>query len=229
MTTILWDPQSAYYTWSILASGGGFVFGKKGTDYDLKSVGVATPGAVNALSEIIGLIRIGILPKVCSYSETEDLMGQGKLAMMISGPWAWSNLIQKGIDFSLAQIPGVGGNVGRPFVGVSMAYLNRSSPNQDLIKEFLERYILTDEGLATMNNTKPIGIPALISLYDKIAANDPRLRQLKASVDIGHVMPNIPRMGRFFSSLDAALQLAVDGSLSASEALRQAEVNIRRR
>jgi maltose/maltodextrin transport system substrate-binding protein len=129
----------------------------------------------------------------------------------------------------LAQIPGVGGNVGRPFVGVSMAYLNRSSPNQDLIKEFLERYMLTDEGLATMNNTKPIGIPALISLYDKIAANDPRLRQLKASVDIGHVMPNIPRMGRFFSSLDAALQLAVDGSLSASEALRQAEVNIRRR
>jgi maltose/maltodextrin transport system substrate-binding protein len=229
VTTILWDPQSAYYTWSILASGGGFVFGKKGTDYDLKSVGVATPGAVNALSEIIGLIRIGILPKVCSYSETEDLMGQGKLAMMISGPWAWSNLIQKGIDFSLAQIPGVGGNVGRPFVGVSMAYLNRSSPNQDLIKEFLEHYMLTDEGLATMNNTKPIGIPALISLYDKIAANDPRLRQLKASVDIGHVMPNIPRMGRFFSSLDAALQLAVDGSLSASEALRQAEVNIRRR
>jgi len=229
VTTILWDPQSAYYTWSILASGGGFVFVKKGTDYDLKSVGVATPGAVNALSEIIGLIRIGILPKVCSYSETEDLMGQGKLAMMISGPWAWSNLIQKGIDFSLAQIPGVGGNVGRPFVGVSMAYLNRSSPNQDLIKEFLERYMLTDEGLATMNNTKPIGIPALISLYDKIAANDPRLRQLKASVDIGHVMPNIPRMGRFFSSLDAALQLAVDGSLSASEALRQAEVNIRRR
>jgi hypothetical protein len=26
----------------------------------------------------------------------EDLMGQGKLAMMISGPWSWSNLIQKG-------------------------------------------------------------------------------------------------------------------------------------
>jgi maltose/maltodextrin transport system substrate-binding protein len=226
--TILWDPQSAYYTWGILSSGGGFVFGKKGTDYDVKNIGVATPGAVDALSEIIGLIRTGILPKVCSYGETEDLMGQGKLAMMIGGPWAWSNLIQKGIDFGLAQIPGVDGNVGRPFVGVSMVYLNRLSPNQDLIKEFIELYMLTDNGLATMNNAKPIGIPALISLYEKLAANDPHLRQLKASVDIGQVMPNIPQMGRFFTSMGAALHLAVDGGLSTREALREAEASIRR-
>jgi maltose/maltodextrin transport system substrate-binding protein len=226
--TILWDPQSAYYTWGILASGGGFVFGKKGADYDLKNIGVATPGTVDALSQVIGLIRIGILPKVCSYGETEDLMGQGKLAMMIAGPWAWSNLIQKGIDFGLAQIPGVDGSVGRPFVGVSMVYLNRLSPNQDLMKDFIERYMLTEEGLATMNNTKPIGIPALISLYAKIAANDPHLRELKASVDIGQVMPNIPQMGRFFTSLRSALHLAVDGTLSAREALQQAEASIRR-
>jgi maltose/maltodextrin transport system substrate-binding protein len=228
VNTILWDPQSAYYTWGILASGGGFVFGKKGTDYDLRNIGVATPGAVDALSQVIDLIRIGILPKVCSYGETEDLMGQGKLAMMIAGPWAWSNLIQKGIDFGLAQIPGVDGSVGRPFVGVSTVYLNRLSPNQDLMKDFIERYMLTDEGLATMNKTKPIGIPALISLYEKIAANDPHLRELKASVDIGQVMPNIPQMGRFFTSLRAALHLAVDGDLSAKEALQQAEASIRR-
>jgi maltose/maltodextrin transport system substrate-binding protein len=226
--TILWNPQSAYYTWGILASGGGFVFEKRGTDYDEKNIGVATPGAVAALSEIIGLIRIGILPKVCSYGETEDLMGQGKLAMTIAGPWAWSNLIQKGIDFDLAQIPGVDGNVGRPFVGVSMVYLNRLSPNQDLMKEFVERYMLTDDGLATMNKSKPIGIPALISLYEKMAANDPHLRELKASVDIGQVMPNIPQMGRFFTSLRAALRLAVDGKLTAGAALQQAEASIRR-
>src|SRR6266436_8447394 len=71
VVTILWDPRSAYYTWPILASGGGFVFGANGSDYDLRNVGVATPGAVIALSEIVGLMRAGILPKVCPYSETE--------------------------------------------------------------------------------------------------------------------------------------------------------------
>ncbi len=226
-TTILWDPRSAYYTWAILASGGGFVFGKNGNDYDLGNIGVATPGAVDALSKIVALMRAGILPKVCPYSETEEQMGQGKLAMMISGPWAWANLIKKGIDFGLGQIPGVDGKVGRPFVGVSVAYLNRSSPNQDLAKEFIERYLLTDEGLTAMDSAKSLGMPALISFYEKLAENNPRLRQLKASVDIGQIMPNVPQMGRFFTSLGAALQLAADGRLSAAAALRQAEANIR--
>jgi maltose/maltodextrin transport system substrate-binding protein len=225
--SILWDPRSAYYSWAILASGGGFVFGKSGTDYDLGNVGVATPGAVEALTKILDLMRAGIIPKVCPYSETEDFMGQGKLAMMISGPWAWSNLTKKGIDFGLAQIPGIDGKVGRPFVGVSVAYLNRLSPNQDLAKEFIERYLLTDQGLAAMDGAKPIGVPALISFYEKLAADNPHLRQLKASVDIGQIMPNVPQMGRFFTSLGAALQLAADGRLSAGAALHQAEVNIR--
>jgi maltose/maltodextrin transport system substrate-binding protein len=225
--TILWDPRSAYYSWGILASGGGYVFGRKGNEYDFRNIGIATAGVVAALSKIISLIQSGILPKSCSYSDTEDLMGQGKLAMMISGPWAWSNLIQKGIDFGLGQIPGVDGNVGRPFVGVSVAYLNRSSPNQDLAKEFLEQYLLTDDGLAAMDDAKPIGIPALVSMYQKLAQNNPRLRELKATVDYGQVMPNIPQMGRFFSSLGAALQLAADGRLSAHAALAEAAANMR--
>jgi maltose/maltodextrin transport system substrate-binding protein len=225
--TILWDSSSAYYTWGILASGGGFVFGKKGDGYDLNNVGIATPGAIEALKQIVDLIQQGIIPKVSSYSETEELMGQGKLAMMISGPWSWSNLIQKGINFGLSDIPGVNGQVGRPFVGVSVAYLNRSSPNQDLAREFVERYLLTDEGVTAMNSAKAVGVPALISVYNKLSANDVRLRELKAAVDHGEVMPNVPQMGQFFSAVGAALQLAADGKLSASEALRQAEANLR--
>ena len=224
---IVWDSRSAYYTWGILASGGGYVFGKSGSDYNLNNIGIATPGAVAALAKIVGLIESGILPKTCTYSETEDLMGQGKAAMMISGPWAWANLIQKGIDFGVAPIPGVQGKVGRPFVGVSVAYLNRSSPNHDLSKEFLERYLLTEEGLTAMNKAKPIGVPAMVSVYEKIAQDNPRLRELKACVDYGQIMPNIPQMGRFFSAVGAALQLAADGRLSARNALKEAEANMR--
>jgi maltose/maltodextrin transport system substrate-binding protein len=192
----------------------------------LEKVGVATSGAVDALSKIISLIRSGVLPKSCSYSETEDLMGQGKLGMMISGPWAWSSLIQRGIDFGLSQIPGVNGQAGRPFVGVSVAYLNRSSPNHDLIKEFLEQSLLSDKGLTAMNKAKPIGIPALISLYQEMAKDNPLLQALKVSVDHGEVMPNIPQMGRFFSSLGAALEIAVNGQPSPEAALREAQANM---
>jgi maltose/maltodextrin transport system substrate-binding protein len=113
--------------------------------------------------------------------------------MMISGPWAWLNLMKSGIDFGVAPIPGVAGNPGRPFVGVSVAYLNRSSPNQDLAKEFLERYILTEEGLSAMDHGKPIGLPALISLQEKMVKDNALLQQLKVCVDYGEVMPNALR------------------------------------
>jgi maltose/maltodextrin transport system substrate-binding protein len=225
--TILWDYKSAYYSWGILASGGGYIFRRRGTNYDVKDIGVATPGAIEGLSKIVGLVRNGILPIGPVNGEGEVLMARGKLAMTISGPWDWPNLIESGIDFGLAPIPGVKGKLGRPFVGVSVAYLSRSSPNQDLAKEFLEHYLVTDDGLGAMNRTKPIGIPALIALYEKLAANDTRLRELKAAADHGEIMPNIPEMGRFFTAVGTALQIATDGEASPREALREAAVNMR--
>jgi maltose/maltodextrin transport system substrate-binding protein len=64
-------------------------------------------------------------------------------------------------------------------------------------------------------------------MYQKMAQNNPRLRQLKASVDYGQVMPNVPQMGLFFSSLGAALQLAADGRLSPRAALLEAAANMK--
>ena len=89
-TAILWDYNSPYYSWGILASAGGYVFGEKGKDYDPQDVGVAASGAIDGLSEITSLIQAGVLPKSVTYSAVEELMARGKLAMMISGPWAWS-------------------------------------------------------------------------------------------------------------------------------------------
>jgi maltose/maltodextrin transport system substrate-binding protein len=108
-----------------------------------------------------------------------------------------------------------------------VAYLNRSSPNQDLAKEFLERYVLTGEGLSAMDHRKPIGLPALISFQEKMVKNSALLKQLRVCVDYGEVMPNVPQMGRFFSSLGAALKIATDGQASTEAALLEAKANMR--
>jgi len=65
------------------------------------------------------------------------------------------------------------------------------NPNLDLATEFLQSYALTEEGLTAMDHAKPIGVPALISLYEKVAPDGPNLRPLEAVVDAGQVMPNI--------------------------------------
>jgi maltose/maltodextrin transport system substrate-binding protein len=228
VTAILWDYKNPYYSWGILDSAGGYIFGKEGTDYDLNNVGVATAPAVEGLSKIIALVDEGLLPKSVSYGIAEQMMSQGKIAMMLSGPWAWANLRQRGIDFGVAPMPGIDGKPGRPFVGVSVAYLNRSSPNHDLAEEFLKEYLLTSAGLAAMNHAKAIGVPALKSLYNKMAKDRPLLRALKISVEDGLVMPNVPQMSRFFTSVGAALQIATEGRASAEAALQDAKANMLR-
>jgi maltose/maltodextrin transport system substrate-binding protein len=228
VATILWDYKSAYYSWGILASAGAYIFAKNDGEYDLSNVGVADAGAVEALSKIIALVDSGILPKSVSYSASEDLMSQGKLAMMISGPWAWANLMKTGIDFGVSPIPGCGTHPARPFVGVTAAYINRASSNQDIAKEFIENFLVTEEGLRAMNDAKPLGIPSLISLAEQMDQSNPLLRQMKICIEQGEVMPNIPEMGRFWSAVGAALQMATNGQASAAAALQEAADNMRK-
>jgi maltose/maltodextrin transport system substrate-binding protein len=225
--TILWDYASPYYSWGILASAGGYVFKRQGTDYNLNDVGVATPGAIQGLSSILVLVRDGILPFGPVSGQGVQFMAEGKVAMTISGPWDWPSLTANRIDFGLAPMPGIEGKLGRPFIGVTVAYLNQNSPNQDLARQFLVGYLLTENGLLAMNRLRPIGVPALISLYKKLAKNDLRVRQLKEALDQGEIMPNVPQMGLFFDAVGSAMQIATDGQASAGRALRDAAAQMR--
>lgn len=224
LTSILWDYNSPFYSWGILASAGAYVYAKNEEGYDTCNVGVDTPGAVEALNEIVQLIQIGVLPRVASMDGIpKQLMAEGKLAMMVSGPWDWPDLTKSGIDFGVAPVPGMGGNPGRAFVGVSVAYVNRSSPNLDIARQFIENYALTERGLMACQRLKPIGIPALTSLCDKMAKTDLLLQEMKACADDGEVMPNIPQMGRFWSAMGSALQVTSSGQATARAALSDAQ------
>ena len=227
VATILWDYDSPYYSWGIFASAGAYVYAKTADGYDTKDIGIASPGAIDALNQLIGLVRGGVLPRAASVAGMpKEMMAEGKLAMMISGPWDWSDLMKSGIDFGVAPIPGVDGGPGKAFVGVSVAYINRSSPNLDIARQFLENYAITDEQLAAANRLKPIGIPALNSLYETMSKNEELLREMKVCADDGEVMPNIPQMGRFWSAMGSALQIATNGQSSAQSALTEARENM---
>ena len=183
---------------------------------------------METLTQIIELVHQGVLPKGMDSSMPKELMAQGKLAMMISGPWDWPDLIKKGIDFEVAPVPGVDQKPGRAFVGVSVAYVDFASPNRDLAREFLEEYFATDEALELANQAKPIGLPALRSLYEKLAKDNVLLRDLKTCADAGEVMPNIPQMGRFWSAVGSAMEIATDGRATPEVALKQAADNMKR-
>ena len=103
------------------------------------------------------------------YSIAEAAFNKGETAMTINGPWAWSNIDTSKVNYGVTVLPTFKGQPSKPFVGVLSAGINAASPNKELAKEFLENYLLTDEGLEAVNKDKPLGAVALKSYQDELA------------------------------------------------------------
>ena len=70
-------------------------------------------------------------------------------------------------------------------------------------------------------------VPALKSLADEISANDPLIKGTYENALTGVVMPNIAQIGRFWSSLKAALEIATSGRATPEAALQSAGKNMK--
>ncbi|CAD5366232.1 maltose transporter subunit; periplasmic-binding component of ABC superfamily [Rubrivivax sp. A210] len=216
---ILWDYTNTYFTWPLLAANGGYAFKLKpdGT-YDANDTGVNNAGALKGVELLNKLLREKYMPEGSGYAEMEGGMAQGKVAMMINGPWSWDNLRKAKIDFGVARIPTVGGKKAAPFVGVKGIMINKATPNKDLAVEFIENYMLTPKGLKTINEAEPIGAPASKAFYAELK-NDPNIVAVMESAQDGAPMPNNPEMGRFWSAMVSALGNVMEARQSPKEAM----------
>ena len=216
---ILWDYNNTYFTWPLLAANGGYAFKLKpdGT-YDPADTGVNNAGALKGAELLSKFVKDGVMTKGAGYAEMEAGMAQGKVAMMINGPWSWDNLKKAKIDYGVAKIPTVAGKKAAPFVGVLGAMVSKASPNRDVAIEFIENHMLSVDGLKKINDDVPLGTPASKALYAELKAN-PNIQATMASAQDGAPMPNNPEMGRFWSSMQSALQNMTEGRQSPKEAL----------
>ena len=226
LIAIMWEYKNPYFSFPFLASTGGYSFKKTADGYDLKDVGVDNAGAIEGLKMIVDLINTGVLPKGSTQSVMEQKMSSGELATMVNGPWAWANLVKAGVDFALGPVPGVGGNPGKPFVGVFTALINRSSPNADLAVQFLEKNVCTVDGLKTIDADAPLGVPAVTALADEMSAKNPLIKVTYENALNGVVMPNVPQMGKFWSSMKAAFEISTNGEATPEAALKDARKNM---
>lgn len=223
---ILWDYTNTYFTWPLLAAGGGYAFKPRGDGtYDPTDVGVNNAGAVAGVELLNKLLREGYMPEGSGYAEMEGGMAQGKVAMMINGPWSWDNLKKAGIDFGVAKIPQVNGRKAAPFVGVKGAMISKASPNRDLAVEFIENHMLTPKGLKTLNEAESIAVPASKTAFEEFKAN-PNIAATMASAQDGAPMPNNPEMGRFWSAMVSSLGNVMEARQSPKEAMDAAAKRI---
>jgi len=224
---ILWDYNNTYFTFPLLAANGGYPFGRNAKgDYVATDIGVNNPGAISGAEMLAKLIKDGVMPKGATYAAMEAAMNKGEVAMMISGAWAWENLKKGKVDFGVAPIPSIGGKPAKAFVGVQGAMINRASANKQLAQEFIENYMLTMDGLKTMDADVPLGVTAHKEFY-KTRATDPLIAATMKNITTGLLMPSLPEMGKFWSAMESALGNITQGRQAPKEALDGAAARIK--
>ena len=216
---ILWPYAMSFFSWSVIAGPGGYVFGRNAQgEYDPADIGVNNAGALQGAQLLDRLVREGLMPRGARYSDMEAQFAAGKVAMMISGPWAWDNVKKKRIDFGVAAVPALNGKAAKPFVGVLGCMITAPSRVKDIAREFLENHLLKVEGLKTVSADVPLGTPANKAYYTELAG-DPNIRATMENARAGEPIPNIPETGRFFPAMDAALEAISQGRQSPKAAL----------
>jgi len=224
-SAIMWNLQEPYFTWPIIAADGGYAFKYENGKYNIKDTGVNNAGSQAGLQFIIDLVKNKHINADTDYSIAEAAFNKGQTAMTIDGPWAWSNLDKSKINYGVTLLPTFHGKPSKPFVGVLTAGINAASPNKELAKEFLENYLITDDGLAVVNKDKPLGAVALKSYQEKLE-KDPRIAATMANSKNGEIMPNIPQMSAFWYAERSAIINAVNGRQTVPQALKDVETRI---
>jgi len=219
--SIMWDYNNAYFSMPLLMANGGYVFKKEDGVYYPDEVGVNNAGAIKGAKMIKKLIDDGVMPVGVDYNVMDTAFSKGELGMMINGPWAWENLKTLGIDFGVAPLPTIDGRSPKSFVGVVSAGINAASPNKDLAKEFIESYLLADEGLAAMNKAEAMGAVAVKS-FSEVIGKDPKVAATQEIAQHGVPMPGIPETGKFWAAMGPALANITNSQQSVEEALNDA-------
>ncbi|ETS31407.1 maltose ABC transporter substrate-binding protein MalE [Photorhabdus temperata] len=224
-SALMFNLQEPYFSWPLIAADGGYAFKMENGAYDAKNVGVNNAGSKAGLNFIVDLVKNKHLNADTDYSIAEAAFNKGETAMTINGPWAWANIDKSKINYGVTLLPTFKGHPSKPFVGVLTAGINAASPNKELAKEFLENYLLTNEGLAMVNKDKPLGAVALKSYHD-ILAKDPRISATMENAQKGEIMPNISQMSSFWYAMRNAVVNALTGRQTIDAALSDAEARM---
>lgn len=221
---LLWDYNQVYFSWPLLSAQGGYSYQKINGIYDTDHPGINNEGMRKGFEFIRKLLEDGHVQRGADYNMPQQQFMEGKLACTLNGPWAWAEYEQAGVNFEVYPLPSLGGQRGRAFVGIQGLVISSASNLKDQARDFLENYLLTDEGLEDFSRDKDFGLAALKS-FENIQEKNLNQRALVTmdGASFGEIMPSIPEMDLFWKVMDTALKDVVSGKKSSAEALADAE------
>ena len=215
-----------YHEFPFLSALGGYIFGyDKEGKLNPCDVGLDSPGAIAGAEILQSLFKEGLIPAGLDWDTWTSLFTEGRIAMVITGPWFVSRAKDAGIDIGVVPIPPIQGKTPKPFVGVQGVMVSAFSPNLPVVFDFLFNYFATKETMLALYQKDP-RIPAFLPAYNEVAS-DPILKGFAESIANGVPMPNIPQMSAVWGAWSDAMSLIGNLQKTPAEALKQAADNIR--
>jgi arabinogalactan oligomer / maltooligosaccharide transport system substrate-binding protein len=206
-----------YFHSALMNAFGGSVFDKDG------KLVVNSPANVAALNQMMTWYKKdGILPTEPSEALIASMFNEGKVAMVINGPWFVGD-IDKKINVGFAPLPVVDATKKpmRPWMTIEGAYVAASSGKKESAYE-LAKYLTSEEaGLVLAVEGRQLHTNKAIYANPKVSG-DPVLKAFRDQLENAEPMPNRPEMTMVWSPATTAMNKIVKGNASVEAALKEA-------
>lgn len=218
---IMWETGNLYFNYPFIASNGGYIFGKGGTD--VNDIGLNNEGAVKSmelyksLKEVLPIKSGDINPDI-----KRGLFAAGDLAIDINGPWELAGYKKAlGDKLGVAPIPAINGEPAISFSGIKAWYVNSSTKYPQAARLFAH-FATTKENQLKLSELVG-GVPTNKEAQeaDQIK-NDPYVSAFTEQFINSQPMPSIPEMSNVWSPVGAALAEIWDNNKDVKTALDDA-------
>lgn len=208
--SLVWPYRDTEMSFPFLSAYGAYSFAHSGFVFDSHNVGLNAGKASRGIDFIRALLAQQWLSDEVSQGQIERDFRQQQQAMMLVKPQQWQSLKQLGFQVGLSVLPTIEGVPPKPFINVYSALVNQYSDQKDIAGYFIENYLTTEQGLASLDNQVSLGVPAYIPYLNQVASN-PWIQASFSSLKYGQLTPNTPEISRFFSVIMGVwLQLPSD-------------------
>jgi len=98
-----------YNNFPFIGSQGGYIFKNVGGKYDIMDIGLDSPGAIEGAKFIMRLVQEGIVPTSTNNGTVESNFHEGKVAMIMDGPWNIKGYVKTNPDIGVIKLPTLNG------------------------------------------------------------------------------------------------------------------------
>ncbi|AUH00276.1 cyclodextrin-binding protein [Prodigiosinella confusarubida] len=221
-----------YYSWGVMASMGGYIFGKDSKGgLNTLDIGLNTPGSVAAVNSLKKFYTDGLFPRGIigdsGLNAIDSLFTEKKVAAVINGPWAFQPYADAGINYGVAPLPKLAnGQSMNSFLGVKGYVVSTWGKDKVLAQQFIT-FINQPEYVKTRYQlTKEIP-PLVAMINDPLIKNDQRASAVAIQASLATAMPSVPEMQEVWGPANAALQLSMTGKQAPQAALDDAVKQIK--